>query len=63
MAANGEQNELDRTVFQTLTLGNSTSIQLVYVTNQATCLLLSQKAYKELRDRIMDFLAQEVETG
>ena len=58
IAANGEHIELDSTLFRTLTLGDSTSSKLVYVTNQATCLLLSQKARKELRARPMEFPAQ-----
>ena len=58
MAGNGKHIKLDFTTFLTLTLGDATSSQLVYVTPQA-CLLLSQKA----RARPMDFPAQVAETG
>ena len=52
MAANGKQIQLDGNLFHTLTLGNATSSQLVYMTNHATCLFLSQKVPNELRRAI-----------
>ena len=63
IAADGKKIELDGAAFLTLTLGNATSSQQVYVTPQATCLLLSQKARNELRVGLMYFPAQLAETS
>ena len=63
MAANSEQIELDCFMYLNLTLGNDSSSQRVVVIPQATYLLLSQKARKELRAGHMDLLAQVTENG
>ena len=48
-------------MFLTLTLGDGTSSHHFFIMPQATCLLLSQKARKELPAGHMDFLAQVAE--
>ena len=63
VGANGRRIVLDSAGFLNLTLGDTTSCQLVYVTPQVTCMWLSQRACKELRTAHLDFQAQAAETG
>ena len=56
--SNAGQIKLDGAVFLNLTLGDSMSSQLVYVTPQVTCLFLSQRAFKELHAVYPNFPAQ-----
>ena len=48
VGANSGHIKLNIAVFLNLTVADTTSSQMVYVTPQVTCLFLSQKACKEL---------------
>ena len=63
MGSNGGPNELDGAVFLNLTAGNVTGSQMMYVTPPVTCLILSQRACRELLPAHPNFLAKATETG
>ena len=63
MEADGRQINLDGAIFLNLTLGATTTSQLVDVTPQVTCLFLPKNACQELRVTPLDLPAQTAMTS